>query len=121
GTSTGDRFSPAVAASKVDYLVVWQDTRDLEKLGTDIYGARVTTAGAVSDPTGIAISTAANNQSSPALAFNGTDYVVVWADERNLDASGLDIYGTRVSSAGIVANRNGVLITIGAGDEVSPA
>src|SRR5260370_992256 len=48
GSGSGDRFTPAVAAGLTDYLVVWQDSRNLGTSGQDIYGARVTTAGAVS-------------------------------------------------------------------------
>jgi hypothetical protein len=46
--------------------VVWQDQRSGSD---DIYGARVTPAGAVLDTAGIAISAAADSQSTPALAW----------------------------------------------------
>ncbi|MCX8015396.1 MAG: hypothetical protein N2748_05185, partial [candidate division WOR-3 bacterium] len=53
----------------------------------------------VLDPAGIAISTASYGQYSPSVAFDGTNYLVVWED-RTGDFS--DIYGARVSQAGQV-------------------
>ena len=64
----------------------------------DIFGARVDQSGTVLDAGGIAVSAAASDQVDPALAFNGADYLVAWADSR----SGYrDVYGVR-DSAGIV-------------------
>jgi hypothetical protein len=93
-----DQYSSSVAFDGTNYLVVWEDARN--GLGYDIYGARVTTAGTILDPSAIAISTAVNSQSSPAVAFDGTNYLVVWDDGRR--GSVTDIYGARVTQAGVV-------------------
>ena len=77
-----DQRSPAVAFDGTNFLVVWQDSRS----GTqDIFGARVTRGGKVLDADGssLTISDAAGDQTSPAVAFNGTNHLVVWSDFRN--------------------------------------
>ncbi len=69
----GDQIAPSVAFDGTNYLVAWADSRS----GTsDVYGARVSQAGTLLDPLGIAISTAANNQEAPSVAFGGTNYLV---------------------------------------------
>ncbi|WP_434384328.1 TolB family protein [Melittangium boletus] len=111
----GLQRAPAVAHDGTNFLVVWQDGRNT---GNDIYGARVSGAGTVLDPNGIAISTAANEQLAPSVAHNGTNFLVVWQDSR----SGVfDIYGTRVNGAGTVLNANGILISVAVGAQEHPA
>ena len=63
----------------------------------DIYGARVSPDGAVLDPAGIAICTAANDQRYPSVVWNGSHFLVVWVDLRR---GYFDIYGARVNSDG---------------------
>ena len=114
-TAASYQYSPAVAYGGSNFLVVWQDSRNGSY---DIYGARVTHAGAVRDPSGIAISTAASYQYSPAAAYDGTNFLVVWQDSRN----GLsDIYGARVTPAGGVLDPAGIAISMAANIQYSPA
>ncbi|MEO0081999.1 MAG: hypothetical protein ABIL25_06885, partial [candidate division WOR-3 bacterium] len=114
-TAANSQSAPALAFGG-NFLVVWRDERSG---GYDIYGARVTSAGAVLDPAGIAISTAANSQSAPALAFDGRDFLVVWADDRS--GGDDDIYGARVSSGGTIIDPQGIPISTAAYDQLSPA
>jgi len=74
-----------VAASYSEFLVVWTDSRNGSE---DIYGARVTSDGTVKDPEGLPICVAPGAQTTPAVASNGSDYWVVWADGRNTSAAG---------------------------------
>jgi hypothetical protein len=114
-SSANSQLAPAVASSGQDYLVVWQDDRGG---AYDIYGVRVRENGTVLDPTGVAISTAANNQSSPVAVYDGQGYFVAWQDQRNGNA---DIYGARVSTAGQVRDPAGIAISARAGSQNRPA
>ena len=103
----GGQVMPAVAFDGANYLVVWSDTRSGSAVGpdADIYGTRVTPAGVVLDPAGIPISTGAGPQASPGIAFDGTNYFVVWEDSRNGPGDfppRIDIFGTLVSRDGTV-------------------
>ena len=60
-------------------------------------------------------------QYSPGVAFNGTHFLVVWSDERNLGVTGVDIYGTRVGTAGAVLDSPNLAISQAPGDAVFPA
>lgn len=109
-TAVGEQRQPSLASNGTDYLVVWQDARSGDPVPWDVYGARVTSAGSVVDSLGVAISTAANAQSGPLAASDGTDYYVVWNDAR--DAASV-VYGTRVTAGGIVVEPSGTAISSG--------
>jgi hypothetical protein len=79
GQQVNSQTWPSVASDGTNYLVVWQDGRDAAT-GYDIFGARVDSSGNVLDANGIAISTAAGDQTSPRVVFDGTEFVV--ASER---------------------------------------
>ena len=107
-TVSGSQEYPAVAFDNDStFLVVWQDDRSGSS--HDIYGARVTTSGNVLDPPGIAISTATGRQRFPSVAFDGTNFLVVWGDERG-GVSTDDIYGTLVQPNGNVSSPSGNII-----------
>jgi len=107
---------PSVAFDGTNYLAVWQCSRNDSG---DIYGARVSPAGIVLDPSGIAISTAIDSQRLPTVAFDGTDYLVVWQDRRN--GPEYDIYGTRVSPSGTVLDPAGIAISTATGNQCAPS
>jgi phosphoribosylformylglycinamidine (FGAM) synthase PurS component len=113
----GDRGAPAVGFDGVNFLVIWEEDR----VGTDwdIYGTRVSPQGAVLDPSGIPISTAADDQLLSALAFDGTNYCVVWEDDR--DDTLYNIYGARVTPQGEVLDTAGIPISTAENDQLTPA
>lgn len=116
GPAAFDQSAPAVAFDGTNYLVAWQDYRS----GTsyDIYAARVGPAGAVLDGSGLAVSTATGSQRTPAVAFDGTNYLVVWEDARSGTA---DIYGSRVTPDGGVLDGAGIAINASSGVQQAPS
>src|SRR6266550_4768495 len=114
-TDPGRQTSPRVAFDGQKYLVVWEDDREST---TDyqlyqIYGARVTTGGLVLDRNGFKITTNRVSRLGPAVASNGKGFFVAWVDWLRTQDSIADIYGSAVSSDGVVANPDGVPLARG--------
>ncbi|WP_236605710.1 hypothetical protein [Sandaracinus amylolyticus] len=116
-TAAGHQLWPSVASTGTDYLVAWQDSRSGSH--SDIYGTRVSASGTVLDISGLVVSTAANDQQSPSVASNGTEYLVVWRDSRSGSSS--DIYATRVSASGTVLDISGLAVSTAANNQQSPS
>ena len=114
-TAAADQENPAAAFGGSRYLVAWQDYRSG---ASDIYGACLTSAGAVLHPSGFAISVAAGAQEYPAVASDGSGFLVVWQDYRS---GAYDIYGARVSAAGTVLDASGFIISAAANEQARPA
>jgi Synergist-CTERM protein sorting domain-containing protein len=113
---------PAVASDGTDFLVAWHDARAGESnchtnlICGDVYAARVI-GGVVQEPDGIPVSTAVDDQSRPAVAWDGTEYLVAWNDARNLTdrVTPPALYGARVTAAGVLLNSTGIAIAARAG------
>ncbi|PYK58861.1 MAG: hypothetical protein DME21_14810, partial [Verrucomicrobia bacterium] len=121
-TDPGRQTSPRVAFDGERYLVVWEDDREST---TDyqlyqIYGARVSTTGTVLDANGFKITTNRVSRLGPAAASDGHGFFVAWEDWQRTDGAIADVYGSVVSSEGIVANPDGIALVLGAGWQVQP-
>jgi hypothetical protein len=107
-TANNDQWFPSISFDGTNYFVVWQDWR---AGNFAVYGARVTPQGAVLDPDGIFISNTnvppAYELVLPKICFSGSQYLVVWMDWRN---SNYDVYGTRVTTDGVVLDPGGIPI-----------
>ncbi len=112
----GYQEDPAVAFDGVNFLVVWADWRSDSSSG--VYATRVSPQGAVLDPSGIAVSTAGSEQKYPAVAFDGTNFLAVWVDNRD---SGYDVFAARVTPQGTVLDPTGIAVSTASGTQSSPA
>lgn len=81
----------------------------------------MTGTGVVQDVTGIALSTALTTQSMPAVTSGGTGYLVAWTDYRNNATASADIYGTRVSDAGLVQDPSGSALSTAPNRQITPS
>jgi hypothetical protein len=101
--ATSNDYFPAVAWSQAgdEFLAVWQDGRNLNSRGWDIYGRRVGADGAGPELR-ISGAGAISEDSHPTVAWNQTagEYLVVWGDYRDDLTGGSDIYGRRVGTDG---------------------
>lgn len=116
-TVAEDQLNPTVSADAAGFLVAWQDFRSGSHF--DIYGTRVSSAGAVGSPSGTVISAAVNDQTNPRLTGNGASHLAVWADGRT--GSKYAIYAARITGAGTVSDANGFLLSNTARDQYHPA
>jgi hypothetical protein len=115
-TASYDQSVPSAGFDGTNFLVVWSDGRNGQD--SDIYGARVSQFGVVLDTAGIAISSNAHDQSCPSVAFDGTNFLVVWQDVRS---GHVDIYGARISPLGFVIDTIGIPIADDPVRQASPA
>lgn len=100
-SAPGDQLDPAIAFDGQNYLVVWADTPTgaAPSPDTDLRAARVSQAGTVLDPSGFAITVMPNPQSGAKVAFDGTNYLVVWQDW-DLSAQMSRVFGRRLKTDG---------------------
>lgn len=116
-----NQVSPALAANSTEALAVWTDSRNSADTGNDIYGARISNLGIIEDTNNILVSRSGSEESSPSVAFNGTDYLVAWQDERNFMTNSTDILGARVSAAGKILDLHGINICTQPGAQQHPS
>jgi hypothetical protein len=92
----GSENYPDVGWTGSEYLVAWQDSRDLATTGWDIFAAHVTTGGVVQNPDASAIKvTDAGVQDAAAVAGSGGSALVVFRH-----GAGNDIRGALVAPDG---------------------
>lgn len=100
--NTAEGASPAVAFDGTNYLVVWEDYRTGD---ADIYAARVTSSGTILSSFAV-YSNSDYNDVQPAVAFNGTTFLVTW---QAVDSWGSYVRAIRVAQNGTVLGSSVVI------------
>jgi hypothetical protein len=114
--TSDNKYSPKLAFNGSNYIVVWGNW--VFSTGSrDVLGVRVSPQGIVLDANPIKVA-ANGRQGAPAVAAVGGDYFVVWQDARN-DPNGPDIYGSLVSTAGVVKHPSGFAVGKGTSPDVA--
>ena len=112
-----DQFIKGLVRTETGYFVIWKDSRSGS---SDIYGQMIDFNGnLIGGSNGIAITTAANDQQAPSIAYNSeTDEVMVcWEDFRN----GLDfnVFCSAIDEVTLTVDSNIELCTFG-GNQKAP-
>ena len=94
--------APAVDFDGTSFFAVWSDGRTG---GPNIYGERLSITGGAVGPAA-PVSTSPTSQTSPAVAWNGSEHLVVWTA-----ATGL--FGRRVDAAGVPLETSDISIAPG--------
>lgn len=111
---------PAITCGDSASLVLWTG-QILPSLEPGIQSKRVSASGVVLDTTATTVSTYCPAQWDPAVAYDGTNYLVVWEDDRNEPGYGTDIYAARVSPTGEVLDPACIPVCIEEGWQMYPA
>ncbi len=116
------QIQPEIASNGEDFLVVWDDDRNEAGGASDVLGVRLDLEGDPLDLEALAIGAGPSPQVFAGVASDGTDYLVVWADNRNRMErfpgqpefgfiDDFDVYGSRVrASDGTVLEPDGIPI-----------
>jgi large repetitive protein len=111
GPSKLENTEAAVAFGAGVHLVVWVQTEAI--YDSSLWGARVDASGQLLDERAFLISDANLERKTPAVAFDGSNFLAVWDDNRNgasySDVS--EIWGARISPAGTLLDPNGFSIS----------
>jgi MYXO-CTERM domain-containing protein len=116
--------APALAAGGEGYLAVWYDGRaflsvDKVVFGGDLFAAWIGSDGKLGPSFGV--SHAPGPQVLPALAFDGTNFMAVWTDDRvsygNDTTISSSIYGARISRQNGLLDPQGFRLSDGEGSD----
>jgi len=120
-----DAYDPDAAWGKDSFLVVFKsghlaegDLREGMNYVGDLVACRVDKSGKVLDAEPFVVSAAEDLQEHPCVAFDGTNFLVVWQDLRN--GKDWDVYAARVSPDGKVLDPDGILVSGGVHNQALP-
>lgn len=100
---TSKPLNGTIAFDGTNYLLVWQADAIAGASNTFIYAVRITPGGVALDATPMLLSSGTRRTTEPAVAFDGANYLVVWADSDGLPQTASNfntVWGRRVSPSG---------------------
>ncbi|MDC3988516.1 hypothetical protein [Polyangium jinanense] len=114
----------AVASASVGSLVLWtQQSHSFNDVNSgDILGTRLDPSGAALDDPRIVVSQSADQQFQPSVAFDGTNHVVVWTDDRDFEQGmrWYDIHAARLSPDGTLLDPQSIAVFAGDNVQMQP-
>lgn len=97
---------PALGTDNKDFLVVWEEAPSGST--GDLRGSMMDGGGSTAGAKEFAIAVGPGRQTSPAVVWTGAHYLVAWVDDRT-DANGAQhLRGTRITSAGLSMDGDGL-------------
>ncbi len=119
GAPAGMQMFAAIAPGSSSYLAVWSDYRSApdhyppfqtEGSGADIYGALIDANGNVIGPGTLVLNQDPGDQMDPTVAWNGSDWLVVWKQETPTLPAYEQMYAIRVGQNGTVLDASPILL-----------
>lgn len=101
-TAEGDQENTAVAFGGGTFMVLWEDERNFDVSGYDVYGSRVAPDGTIVDTLGIRINHLNLWERSPHVVGGSESFVTVW--EWGKYDKNWDVAGCRINSTGEVVD-----------------
>jgi hypothetical protein len=80
------------------FLVIWEDERNFDQTGYDIYGTRINPGGTVLDSFGNCLTPSDLWEKTPEVCWTGDDFLTIW--EEGDYGIHWDVFGARVDTAG---------------------
>jgi protocatechuate 3,4-dioxygenase beta subunit len=108
----------AIASSGTTSLLVWEDGRAGDP---DVYAGRLSLQGRVLDGSGIPIAVTNADETSPAVAWNGSTFLVVWQDHGEDNLAEDDLLAVRVSAEGEVLDADPIAVSTANHAQRSPS
>jgi hypothetical protein len=105
--ASGNQRKPKVSYGNGKFLVLWEDDRNFDSTGYDIYASRITSSGVVLDPGGKRITSFSYQEEAPNLTWGIGNFLTIWDEGdfgRNWDISGafIDSSVTNLDSNSLV-------------------
>jgi len=117
--ASGGMSNPRLCGSDSVFLAVWEKETGVVN-NTDIYGIRMDAQGRLLDSQPIPVSCGACQKVRPVVAFDGTNFLVVWSDNREPPVGRLHLYGKLVTQAGVVLDSSEFRVCPLDSDQVEP-